>query len=55
MSFVQDELAEVKTNKTAFLEQMNRLVPWGEWIKKIELYYYNGERGNKPYDLELML
>ena len=29
MSFVQDELADVKTNKTAFLEQMNRIVPWG--------------------------
>ena len=55
MSFVQDELPEVKTNKTAFLEQMNRLVPWDEWIKKIEPYYYKGERGNKPYDLELML
>ena len=55
MSLVQDELAEVKTNKTAFLAQMNRLVPWGEWVGKIEPYYYKGERGNKPYDLELML
>ena len=27
MSFVEDELAEVKTNKVCFLEQMNRLVP----------------------------
>ena len=34
MSFVQDELADVKTNKTALLEQMNRLVPWGEQDKK---------------------
>ena len=40
MSFVQDELAEVKTKKTAFLEQMNRLVPWGKWIGIIEPYYY---------------
>ena len=55
MSFVQDELAEVKTNKTAFLEQMNRLVPWGNWVGIIEPYYYKGERGNKPYDLELMI
>ena len=55
MSFVQDELAEVKTNKTTFLAQMDRLAPWGEWVKKIEPYYYKGERGNKPYDLELML
>ena len=52
MSFVQDELAEVKTSKTAFLAQMNRLAPWGEWLKKIEPHYYKGERGNKPYDLE---
>ena len=51
MSFVQDELAEVKTNKTAFLAQMNRLVPWSEWVKKIESYYDKGKRGNKPRDL----
>ena len=36
MSFVRDELAEVKTNKTTFLAQMDRLVPWGEWVKMIE-------------------
>ena len=55
MSFWQDELSEVKTHKKEFLEQMDRLVPWGEWVKKIQPHYYKGERGNKPYDLELML
>ena len=55
MSFWTDELAEVRTNKKEFLEQMDRLVPWGEWEKKIQPYYYKGERGNKPYDLGLML
>ena len=55
MSFWTDELAEVRTHKKEFLEQMDRLVPWGEWVKKIEPYYYKGERGNKSYDLELML
>ena len=55
MSFFRDELAEVKTHKKEFLEQMDRMVPWGEWVKKIEPYYYKGERGNKPYELELML
>ena len=53
--FVQDELTKAKTNKTTFLAQMDHLVPWGEWVKKIESYYYKGECGNKPYDLELML
>ena len=55
MSFWTDELAEVRTHKKDFLEQMDRLVPWGEWVKKIQPHYYKGERGNKPYDLELML
>ena len=55
MSFWTDELAEVRTHKKEFLTQMDQLVPWGEWVKKIQPHYYKGERGNKPYDLELML
>ena len=55
LSFWTDELAEVRTNKKEFLEQMDRLVPWGAWVKMIQPHYYKGERGNKPYDLELML
>lgn len=55
MTFWQDELAEVRTRKKEFLEQMERLIPWGAWVKKIQPHYYKGERGNKPYDLELML
>lgn len=50
-----DELASVRTKKKEFLAQIDRLVPWGEWIAKIKPYYYKGERGNKPYELELML
>ena len=30
-------------------------MPWGEWLSLIKPCYYKGERGNKPYDLELML
>ena len=55
MSFFTDELSEVKTHKKEFLEQMNRLIPWGEWVELVKPCYYKGERGNKPYDLELML
>ena len=33
MSFFEDELAVAKTNKKEFLEQIDRLVPWGEWEK----------------------
>lgn len=55
MSQISDELAEAKTRKKEFLELMDRLIPWGEWEKIIMPSYYKGERGNKPYELELML
>lgn len=50
-----DQLGQVKTKKKEFLAQMERIVPWEEWLKLIKPCYYKGERGNKPYDLELML
>ena len=55
LSAFSDELAQVRTKKKEFLDQINSIVPWGEWISKIQPHYYKGERGNKPYDLELML
>ena len=55
LSAFTDELAQVRTKKKEFLEQINRIIPWGEWIALIQPSYYKGERGNKPYDLELML
>mgnify|MGYP003222368442 FL=1 len=55
LSALSDELAQVRTKKKEFLEEINRIVPWGEWINLIQPCYYKGERGNKPYDLERML
>ena len=55
LSAFNDELAKVRTKKKEFLEQMDRIIPWGEWKTLIQPYYYKGERGNKPYELELML
>ena len=55
MSAFSDELANVRTHKKEFLAQIERIVPWGEWIALIKPCYYKGERGNKPYDLERML
>lgn len=52
---ITDELSKVRTNKKEFLEQMEKLIPWKEWIGIIKPVYYKGEIGNKPYDLELML
>lgn len=55
LSAVNDELCQVRTKKKEFLEQIERIIPWGEWIAMIKPHYYKGERGNKPYELEKML
>ena len=54
MSAFSDELANVRTHKK-FLAQIERIIPWGEWIALIKPHYYKGERGSGPYDLERML
>ena len=55
LSALNDELAQVRTKKKEFLEQMDRIIPWGEWMALIQPCYYEGGRGTKPYRLELML
>ena len=55
ISAFSDELAQVRTKKKEFLSQIERIVPWGEWLALIQPCYYKGEHENKPYDLELML
>lgn len=52
---MNDELGAARTNKKEFLEKLERIIPWTEFIKLIEPHYYKGERSNKPYPLELML
>ena len=49
-----DELAQAATKKKEFLAQIDRIIPWSEWIGIIQLHYYKGERGNKLYDLSDM-
>lgn len=55
LSGLMDELSQAGTKKKEFLKQMEKLIPWGEWMELIKPCYYKGERGNKPYRLELML
>lgn len=55
LSGLMDELSQARTKKREFLEQMDRLIPWEEWVEEIRPCYYKGERGNKPYGIELML
>lgn len=55
LSTISDELKQASTRKKDFLEQMNGLIPWSEWIGLVQPCYYKGERGNKPYAFERML
>lgn len=55
LSKLRNELAQAKTKKKEFLDRIDRIVPWEEWVEIIRPHYYKGERGNKPYDKELML
>ena len=52
LSAFSDELANVRTRKKEFLAQIDRIVPWGEWVSIVKPFYYKGERGNKPYEPE---
>ena len=55
LTYLSDELAQVRTKKKKFLGQIEQIIPWGEWEAMIRPCYYKGERGNKPYELNLML
>ena len=52
---MNDEFGAARTNKKEFLEKMDRIIPWAVIIALVQPFYYKGERGNKPYPLELML
>ncbi|MFC4804050.1 transposase, partial [Filifactor villosus] len=55
LSILTDELLSVKTKKKEFLKQIDQIIPWEEWIELIKPFYYKAKRGNKPYEIELML
>ena len=40
LSALSDELAQVRTKKKEFLTQIDRIIPWGEWMELIRPCYY---------------
>ena len=50
-----DSFQSTKTNKKQFLEKMDSLIPWQDWVSIIDPIYYEGKVGQKPYPIELML
>ena len=44
-----------KTKREKFLEIMDEIIPWDEWVGVIEPYYPKGKRGRPPMGIEKML
>ena len=44
-----------KTKREDFLEKMNEIIPWTQWVDLIQPYYYTGKRGRPPIEIETML
>ena len=43
------------TQKEKFLQEMNDIIPWADWVGKIQPYYPTGKRGRPPRGIEVML
>lgn len=44
-----------RTKREDFLDIMEEVIPWEEWISYIKPYYYKGKRGRPPKGIEKML
>ena len=44
-----------KTKREAFLEKMDAMLPWQNWVALVVPYYPEGKRGRKPVEIERML
>ena len=44
-----------KTKKEAFLDVMEEIIPWDEWVAIIKPYYPSGKRGRPTKGIEKML
>jgi transposase, IS5 family len=57
ISFSELEYASKKrqTRRDLFLNRMEDLVPWADWLALIEPYYPRGDRGRPPIGCERML
>ena len=48
-------LSTKKTRKREFLEEMERVVPWGVLVQIVEPHYPRAKTGRPPFDIETML
>lgn len=43
------------SKREAFLEKMDAILPWENWVALVAPYYPDGKRGRKPVEIEQML
>ena len=48
-------LRKRKTKREKFLDIMNEIIPWEEWVEFVRPYYPNGKRGRSTKGIEKML
>lgn len=49
------QVPEEKTKREEFLEIMNEIIPWDEWVSLIVPHYPTGKCGRPPIEIEIML
>ena len=54
-SDIENSNRKRKTRREQFLEIMEEIIPWQEWVDFIRPFYPSGERGRPPKGIELML
>ena len=55
LSDMEYDCRKKKTKREEFLDIMDEIIPWEEWIGIIKPYYPNDKHGRPPIDLELIL
>ena len=44
-----------KTKREEFLDIMDEIIPWDEWVEFVRPYYTSGKRGRPTMGIETML
>ena len=52
---VEQSQCRKKTKMAVFLETMDAIIPWEQWIELVRPHYYSGKRGRPPVGIETML
>jgi IS5 family transposase len=54
-SDMEYSLRKRTTKREEFLDIMDEIIPWDEWVDLIKPHYFSGKRGRPPKGIEKML